>query len=497
MRKTFIENLPKRNNYIDWKNCIGKIIHFIYKDIEGDIEILEYYPTKCKLKIKYNNTEFVIFASVLVNCNLGKITEQVTSNFKIEIGTRFKDEKRDITIIDKEYRKDKDGVIRKWYKYLCNKCGYEGWIIEQSLLTSKSGCPVCCTPTRLIIEGINDIPTTAPWMVKYFQGGYNEAKLYSVGSAKKIYPICPDCGRVKDKQISICQIYETHSIGCSCSDGIKYPNKFGFATLEQLNIHFETEYSPDWIKPKRYDFYFELNNKKYIVEMDGGLGHGNKVHKNSKKTKNELIEIDDYKDRLAQEHGIEVIRIDCNYNGNRFEYIKQNILDSRLNKLFDLSRIDWLKIDEFALSNLVKTVCGLKNNNPELSTNDICNITKIKSITTVRSYLIEGSKHNWCDYNAILESSKSGINNGKRHRKPVEIFKDGIYLGVFESCVYLADNSERLFGVKLNSVGISAVCTGRVKTHKGFTFKYLTKEEYLERFHNYDIINKLNIKRKD
>ena len=62
---------------------------------------------------------------------------------------------------------------------------------------------------------------------------------------------------------------------------------------------------------------------------------------------------DDEKDKLANEHDIEVIRIDC--YPSEFEYIRQNVLqNSTLSKIFDLSSINWNKCDEFALSNRVK-----------------------------------------------------------------------------------------------------------------------------------------------
>ena len=63
----------------------------------------------------------------------------------------------------------------------------------------------------------------------------------------------------------------------------------------------------------------------------------------------------------------------------------------------------------------------------------------------------------------------------RQRNKKVEIFKNGISLGVFSSCKILADKSEELFGVKLDKSRISDVARGVRKTHKGFTFKYLIK----------------------
>ncbi|WP_297419528.1 hypothetical protein [Clostridium sp.] len=410
IRKVFLDELPKRGKLINWKKSVGYKVKFTYEDIEGEVEII-----KCEgniLHIKYMGTEvFEIFTASLKKCQLGGLLGKITNKFKVEIGQVFKEDKRDLTIIDKKYIKDKNNnQNKKWYKYKCNVCGYdEGWIDESSLLTKQIGCSVCAN--RTVIEGINDIPTTAPWMVNYFQGGYNEAKLYTCCSGQKIIPICPDCGRVKDKKITISNIYQTKSIGCSCGDGQSYPNKFMYSLLEQLEIEFLTEYSPKWIKPKRYDFYFKLNNKEYIIEMDGGWH--NKDNNKSGQTKEASKGIDDCKDKLAEEHNIEIIRINCDYNymNNRFKYIKNNIIN-KLHDIFDLSMINWGKVEEFALSNLIKKVCDYKKNNPDLTTRQIGEVIKLDK-KTIREYLKQGTKLNWCEYDADEEKLK----NDKKVRK--------------------------------------------------------------------------------
>lgn len=57
---------------------------------------------------------------------------------------------------------------------------------------------------------------------------------------------------------------------------------------------------------------------------------------------------------MAKEHGIEMIRINCYYS--RLEYIKKNILKSKLAELFDLSDFDWGKCDEKARKNIEKLI---------------------------------------------------------------------------------------------------------------------------------------------
>lgn len=124
MKKIFLNNLPKRGNgnSIDWVNSIGYSIEFIYKDIDGIFIIKEYNPKTKKITLLYDNNIYKVDRHILTGCNLGGILKLKTSDFKIKIGQTFKDNKRDLTIIDRKYIEDKYKVKRKYYKYKCNKC---------------------------------------------------------------------------------------------------------------------------------------------------------------------------------------------------------------------------------------------------------------------------------------------------------------------------------------------------------------------------------------
>lgn len=396
-----------------------------------------------------------------------------TSEFKAYMGQIFKDDKRDIIITDREYRRDKSGKNRRWYKYTCNKCGWtEGWIREIHLLGGKNGCSCCYGRTAVL--GINTIWDTDRWMVELGVSEEN-AKKHTHGSRNKIAVTCPDCK--KTRIIRISDVYNKHTILCNCSDKISYPNKFSYSLLKQLSEiygfeHLEHEYSPEWIKRKRYDNYFIYNGKQYILEMDGGW---HKVdNKISGQTVEQSKEIDDYKDKMARDHNIEVIRIDC--EKSELEFIKQNILNSKLSELFDLLKIDWTKCEKFALSNRIKEACTFKRNNPNIVTKEIAEIMGI-TYQTVIMYLKKGNNLGWCVYNAREEISKNSRRNGKIVSKQVEIFKDKISLGIFPSCSELERRSENLFGFKLSRHAISLVYRGKQKQYKGFTFKYINEIE--------------------
>ena len=395
MRKVFLDDLPRwdKGTYkgkTKWQDSLNCNMRFDYEGLKGTLKIVDYkYPF---IWVKYKNKEpSKIGISNLIKGRIGGVLRRKTEEFRYEMGHIIKDDKRDIIIIDREIRNldRKDGLKenQKWYKYHCNKDEYEGWTIENTLLKGHS-C-ACCT-NQVVVEGYNDIPTTAPFMIPFFQGGYDEAKLYTKSSGKKIYPICPNCKKIKKKPMGINHIYNRHSIVCTCSDKISYPNKFSYSLLNQLNEiynfdYLEHEYNPDWIGQKRYDNYFKINNKEYILEMDGSFHK--KDNNMSGQTKEESKAIDDEKDKLAKEHGIKVIRIDCDKSD--IEYIKQNIINSKLNEIFDLTKIDWLKCEEFALSNLVKIACSYWNGGIE-STLEISKIMKL-SRPTVINYLKKGN----------------------------------------------------------------------------------------------------------
>ena len=254
-----IENLPKRGLFIDWWNCKNHKVNFIYGDIKDEIEIVEYDGKH--LHIKYlEEYDFKILPGDFKRCKIGKLLKTHTSDFKYKKEKRIVDAKRDITIVNMEYRPiySEDGTLKhnyKWYNYKCNKCGWtEGWIIEEGL--KNDGCACCAS--KIPVLGINTIWDTDKWMIPIINDE-EFCKTHTHCTHDEIYLICPDCLKIKNKKIKISTIY---AYGCSCltcGDGQKYPNKFAHNLLEQLNIDFESEYSPQWIKPKRYDFYFKLD----------------------------------------------------------------------------------------------------------------------------------------------------------------------------------------------------------------------------------------------
>jgi very-short-patch-repair endonuclease len=374
----------------------------------------------------------------------------------------------------KEYLKSNGIRYELGGKSLSTDCPF--WVLESTLLHGV-GCLCCCENPLIVVEGINDIPTVAPWMIKYFQGAIDEAKMYTCQSNKRILIKCPNCGAIKKYQIN--NIYNRHDIGCICGDGYSYGHKYTFNLLTQLNQNFIDNHTFDWCKfynpfkqkevSGEYDFVIE--NKKLIIEVDGGF-HRTDNNMNGQ-TKEESKFLDDEKDRLVKEYGYEVIRISDEGN------FKENTI-AKLQNIFNFNNVNWVECEKFALSNRVKEACDYWNSGVH-STKEIGKIMKISS-KTILDYLKRGAEICWCDYNSRYKE------------KPIINLDDG---RVYTSSTNCEKLSIKYYGIKLTQSKISSVCTGKRLTHHGYHFKFisdLTTEEYIK----YDIENKLKeLNRKD
>jgi len=315
----------------------------------------------------------------------------------------------------------------------------------------------------------NLIFTTHPYLIKYLINK-EDALNYSSGSTKKILLKCPDCGYEKEKSI-----YDliNKGFGCpKCSDGISYPEKFMFNVFEQLlNKYFQTQLTRatfKWCNNYRYDFY--INKLKCIIETHG-LQHYEECKGNWITPLLRIQEDDKAKEILARESGIEnYIVIDCRFS--KMEWIKNSIMGSELPNLLNFKEedIDWLKCHEYACHSLVKVVCDMWNDGIK----SVTGITKELNIgkETVRLYLKQGVKLNWCDYNP-----KEALKNKDYAYKQVICLTTGeIYDSIKE-----ASNKYSINGISM--------CCRKVKKSAG---KHpTTGEKMVWMFYNEYLINKL------
>lgn len=286
----------------------------------------------------------------------------------------------------------------------CRKCN-DSATRRFDYLLEKSKCP-CCETFNTADKERYTLTKIRPDVAELLKNP-SKGSLYSPASMEHEDFICPVCH--SEINTSIRQVCRKGLYCPRCAKTNSYPNRFMFAILQSLKIDFEREYSPEFIKPMRYDFYFIVNEQPVIIEMDGGF------HKTDNKmrelTYEDIVAIDKYKTDMAVKHGIDVIRIDCAYKriDYRFEFIKDNILSSNLSQYVDLNTIDFDECNKVALIPEIKQVCEMWDN----GTHDMEELRKIFKITqiTLLKYLKSGQDAGICTYNHAEYVKMVGMKN--------------------------------------------------------------------------------------
>lgn len=298
-------------------------------------------------------------------------------------------------LLDLGYKKS----TRGWYK--CKTCKTEKHIskadFKKYITVCDNGCHGGTAHPSKVIIGIDDVATTNPQLVKYFTNEEDTRK-YRSGSNKKVELKCPNCNCKKFMTIDKL-VNRGFSCPC-CSDGFAYPEKLMSSLLLTLGIEYKAQFSFDNGLHK-YDFYIPALN--LIVETHGRQHYEESRRKGERvRTLEEEQENDRYKRDLALAKGIEhYIVIDCSETS--LSYIKNNIIQSELNILFNLNEVDWFEVGRRCESSLVIEVIDYYNKHK-------CSPVKIASQfnlakNTVRNYIKRGEELGLCKY--------EGVNYGK------------------------------------------------------------------------------------
>lgn len=281
-----------------------------------------------------------------------------------------------------------------------------------------------------VVKGKTDLWTTAPHfanLLLYPEHGYN----LSLESHKKDYFVCPNCG---EKIYCTVRNAAKNGLRCPvCSDGISYPEKVMSNLLRQLNIDFIYDSSYEWSNGKRYDFY--IKNMSLIIETHG-LQHYLEKRCFNNKHKYTEQENDICKKELAMQNGIKnYIELDCRYSD--LKYIKNSILNSGLNEIFELSLIDWSVLAKDCLKSKVIEVCDVYNSGVK----SIIEIAKLLDInvSTVSDYLKRCHEAGLCIYipNPLHERAIICVDTGKVYDSLKYVELDGFNKSqVSECCNY-------------------------------------------------------------
>lgn len=334
------------------------------------------------------------------------------------------------------------------------------WYAEPHNVLRGSGCPYCAE--KALLTGFNDLWTVRPDIASLLRNQEDGYK-YTRATHAKVDFVCPQCGNVMNKRIN--DVYNKGLCCSRCSDGVSYPNKFARCFLDQLPIEdYDYEYNPDWAKPYFYDNYFVYKNIRYILEMDGGFHYRDGVCFN--KSLNDRKMIDKIKTDLAIQNGIKVIRIECLKSD--CDYIKNNILNSELNVLFDLSDIDWGLCDKISQKSLVKQACEIYDSGVH-NLNMIADTLRVDR-TTVHRYVKTGAKYGWCDYDAKVAIKEATTHSSRTI--PINVMDNNLnIIGKFRSVRDCQIQIKDQYGIGISREKIEDSCKNH-KPYKGFNFRF-------------------------
>lgn len=319
--------------------------------------------------------------------------ERVWDNEKYS--KRLKELSPNLVLID-EYTAYKDLL-----KHHCNVCNGDFYASPNNTLKGK-GCPYC--HNKKVLIGFNDMWTTNPEICELLDNPDDGYK-YVFGTNKKVSFRCPSCGGIRHaKPVSV-----QYNKYCSrCRDSISYPEKFMIALLNQTGIPYEyqfTKVNQEWCGKYKYDFYFEYNGMKVIIETNGIQHYEKSFSTNGGQSLEDVKLNDALKKQLASKYIDKYIVVDC--RKSEYDYITSQILNSELSAIFDLSHINLKQCHEFAIDSLIVKVCTDYKNG--MSFGDI--MAKYKtSRSGLRHYLIEGDVIGLCEYNPRINQLESQAN---------------------------------------------------------------------------------------
>lgn len=350
--------------------------------------------------------------------------------------------------------------------FTCKICKSDFDMMISDRVKLENSCPYCAGRR---VNHTNCIKTTYPEIAAMLWNSEDGVK-YTIGSEVRLNFRCLECDQKVENKIPLNVLKQ--GLSCSlCSDGVSYPEKFISSVISQISENVEHQKMFIWSNKasgqtglnsgrKLYDFYIPSLN--CIVESHGQQHYTYGFKNFGGKSLEEEQENDKFKKELALLNGIEhYVIVKCDKSAP--EYLKEQIIKSELSSLFNLDIVDWSKCHEHACKSFVKTACELwlefKN------TQTIANIMKVNR-TTATTYLKQGSKLGWCDYDPKEEMRKSGSKNKNNEKPVIRMTLNNEIIDEFKSATEAANK------LNLSFKTISTACNGKVKSAGGFRWMH-------------------------
>ena len=314
-----------------------------------------------------------------------------------------------------------------------------------------SNCPYCAGQKLLV--GFNDMWTTNPELASLLanpEDGYKYMQSVKV----KLDWKCHDCSEIiRDKMT---YSIKNQGLKCPiCNDKKHFPEKVVYTLLSELKQVFINDTTFEWSDNRRYDFY--IPSLKVIIETHGEQHYRRTFDNIGGRSLEEEQANDKYKYEMAIQNGIipeNYIVIDSSKSD--FDFIKDNILKSRLSDFLNLSGVDWNKIAKLTMETLLKKVSSLWNDGD--SVNKISKKVNLNK-NLISIYLRKASEIGFCDFKSIPVK-----------RNVFQFSMNNELIKSWDSMVSAAES------VGISSGGITSCCTFSQRSAGGY--KWLYKEDY-------------------
>ena len=347
--------------------------------------------------------------------------------------------------------RNKNDKEKVFYECMCLKCGER--YRRNANHVKGNGCANCNKIK-------SNIPNNVPWMIPYFQGGYEEAKKYNKCSNKKIYPVCPICGKVQNRLLAINSLYN-YGLKCSyCSIGWTFPERFIMSLLNQLGVDYICQHTTTDLcfigDFKRYDFYLPYYH--VIIETHGLQHYETPKHWGKGYSEKDN---DEYKKQLAILNGIKYyVELDC--RNSNMKWIKSSVMNSVLPSILNFTEydVDWIKCSKYSNEDRIKEICN-DYTNYFLTTKQLCEKYHLAECTLL-SYLNIGTLHGWCVHSKSINT----------YRKPIEVLKNGKHIGYYSGVIDASKRFKNDTGEYFHANRASAALKNGT-LYKGYEIRYV------------------------
>ena len=533
MKQIFIDNLPCKKGFgknkdkiiIDWINSINCIIPFIYEENKGIVWIVNYNPKTQKITIKYKNGLYELTTSQLLKVGLGNIIGKFNCDYKYKVGDIIKTELGEGEVIEL-LRNNSSG---RRYKIKCLRCDKtyerdEGKILD---VNRSVKCPHCSNGSKSFCERfIYSLLSKLNLNVKSeFTPKWSKGKRYDFYFKFNGEEYIIEVHGVQhyeytgfNRSLREEQENDKYKYELALSNGIKPENyiiiDFRESTLEwgkehilnsRLNEIFDLS-SIDWLQCLKASsigstlLVIDAWNRGYKTSNEIskviGLKRGAVVdHLKKAQLLGECLDYDPQKEtKTAYKKSLTPLleekrkRVLCIETGIVFNSIRECEKQMNLTHVSDVCKgirqhsknYHFKFIEDNTIDNNEKVnknydrIVVLWNEGK--SSNEICKILNMNRDTVKRWLKISAEKKD-TNY-STKESQKRGNEISRKTKNLKSIIIYDLQDNFIEEFVDMRDLLQKCydkFGVQFSQSCISAVCSGKRKSHKGYKFKY--KEE--------------------